>query len=57
MESNIILLANELTEVNCEDELGCNTFVKNAGTRTKHCLHETFLHFNNLSLLVMGSQV
>ncbi len=57
MESNIILLANELTEVNCEDELGCNTFVKNACTRTKHCLPETFLHFNNLSLLVMGSQV
>ena len=57
MESKIISFANQLSEVIGENELRCNQFIKNVYIRTKHCLPETLLYFNNLSLLLAGHDV
>ncbi|OIQ84581.1 hypothetical protein GALL_335940 [mine drainage metagenome] len=50
MGSKVILLRDELPKVICEDEFRRNEFVENAHFRTKHCLSETFLQFNNFGL-------
>ena len=50
MKSKIILLADELSEVIGEDKFRCNKFVEYANIRTKHCLPEPLLDFDNLSL-------
>ena len=57
MESKIILFANQLSEVTCKNKLGRNKFIENVHIRTKHRLPETFLHFNDLSLLHVGHDV
>ena len=56
MESKIVLLANQLSEVIRKDEVRCDKFVENDYIRTKHRLPETFLQFNNLSLLIAGQE-
>lgn len=47
MGGKVILLRNELAKVVCEEEFRRNEFVENARFRTKHCLSETFLQFDN----------
>ena len=47
MGGKVILLRNELAQVVCEEEFRRNEFVENARFRTKHCLSETFLQFDN----------